>query len=131
MVFWSLNLSGGLQQAILFVYPLIWHTVFDVRTQLSLAGDKLWLININLYISEYVIDEVGQSIGCFSSHHSDAADKRSVHGALNEAEDVLNAASILGLDAIVLLLLVSQRIVTMSFLTNDRIHPTSSYDIIL
>lgn len=76
----------------------------------------------DLYISEYVIDEVSQSIGCFSPHHSDAADKRAVHGSLNEAEDVLNAASVLGLDAVVLLLLVSQRIVTMSLLADDGIH---------
>ena len=77
-----------------------------------------------LYISEYVIDEVGQSIGRFCSHHSDAAYKRSVHRSLNEAEDVLNAASVLGLDSVVLLLLVCQRIATMPILTNDRIHHT-------
>ena len=59
----------------------------------------------NLYISEYVIDEVCQSIGRFSPHHSDAADKRATHRSLNEAEDVLNAASVLGLDAVALLLL--------------------------
>lgn len=76
----------------------------------------------DLYISEYVIDEVGQSIGCLGSHHSDAADKRAVHRSLNEAEDVLNAASVLELDTVVLLLLVRQRIVTMSFLANDGIH---------
>ena len=44
---------------------------------------------------------------------------------------MLNAASVLGLDAVVLLLLVSQGIVAMPFLTNDRIHPTFSYYIIL
>ena len=44
---------------------------------------------------------------------------------------MLNAASVLGLDAVVLLLLVGQRVVAMPFLTNDRIHPTLSYDIIL
>ena len=76
----------------------------------------------DLYISEYVIDEVGQSIGCFGSHHSDAADKRTVHRTLNEAEDVFNTASVLGLDAVVLLLLVGQRIVAMSLLTDDGMH---------
>ena len=76
----------------------------------------------DLYISEYVIDEVGQSIGCFGSHHSDAADKRTVHRTLNEAEDVLNAASDLGFDAVVLLLFVDQRLVAMTFLADDGIH---------
>ena len=85
----------------------------------------------DLYISEYVIDEVGQSIDSFSPHHSDAADKRSVHRSLNEAEDVLNAASVLGLDAVVPLLLVSQRIVTMSLLANDGIHSFLPEDVLL
>ena len=85
----------------------------------------------DLYISEYVIDEVGQSVGSLGSHYSDAADKRAVHRPLYEAEDVLNAASALGLDAVVLLLLVSQRIVTMSLLTNDGIHSILPDDVIL
>ena len=99
--------------------------------QLSLAGDKLWMKVNDLYISEYVIDEVGQSIGSFSPQHSDAADKRAVHRSLNEAEDVLNAASVLGLDAVVPLLLVSQRIVTMSLLANDGIHSFLPDDVLL
>ena len=36
-----------------------------------------------------------------------------------------------GLKAVVLLLLIGQGIVAMPFLTDDRIHPTFSYDIIL
>ena len=48
---------------------------------------------VNLYISEYVIDEVCQSVGRFGSHHSDAANKRAVHCSLYESEDVPNAAS--------------------------------------
>ena len=53
---------------------------------------------VNLYISEYVIDEVCQSVGCFGSRHSDAANKWAVHCSLDESEDVLNAASVLRLD---------------------------------
>ena len=75
----------------------------------------------DLYISEYVIDEVGQSIGCFGSHHSDAADKRTVHRTLNESEDVLNATSVLGLDAVVLLLLVGQRLAVYSSFLHDSV----------
>ena len=82
----------------------------------------------DLYISEYVIDEVGQCVGCFCSHHSDAADKRTIHRSLNESEDVLNAASVLGLDAVALFLLVGQRIVAMPFLTDDWIHSFLPYD---
>ena len=85
----------------------------------------------DLYISEYVIDEVGQSIGRFGSHHSDAADKRAAHRSLYEAEDVLNAASVLGLDAVVPLLLVSQGAVAMPFLTNDGIHAFLPDDVVL
>ena len=84
---------------------------------------------VNLYISEYVIDEVCQSVGCFGSHHSDAANKRAVHCSLYESEDVLNAASVLRLYAVVLLLLVSQRVVAMSFFADDRIHPAFLYDV--
>ena len=54
---------------------MIWH----VWAQLSLAGDKLWMVNADLCISEYVIDKVGQSVGGFGSHHSDAENKRAVH----------------------------------------------------
>ena len=85
----------------------------------------------NLYISEYVIDKIGQGVCCFCPHHSDAADKRAVHRFLNESEDVLNAASILGLDAVALFLLVGQRIVAMPFLTDDWIHSFLPYDGIL
>ena len=47
---------------------------------------------------------------------------RTVHRTLNEAEDVLNATSVLGLDAVVLLLFVGQRVVAMPFLADDGIH---------
>ena len=64
------------------------------------------MVNADLCISEYVIDKVGQSIGCFGSHHSDAENKRAVHRTLDKSEDVLDAASVLGLDTVVLLLFV-------------------------
>ena len=89
------------------------------------------MVNVDLYISEYVIYEVGQCVGCLSSHHSNAADKRAVHCSLNETKDVFNQTSCLGFSAVVLLLLIGQGIVAMPFLTDDRIHPTFSYDIIL
>lgn len=73
----------------------------------------------NLYISEYVISEVGQSVGSLGSHHPDATDKRTVHHSLYKAEDVLNAASVLGLDAVVLLLLVNQRVVAKHHTANE------------
>ncbi len=85
----------------------------------------------NLYISEYVIEEVSLSVCSLGTHHSDAADKRTFHCSLYEAEDVLNAASVLGLDAVVLLLIVSQRIVTMSLLANDGFHSFLSDDVTL
>ena len=85
----------------------------------------------DLYISEYVIDEVGQSVGSLSSHYSNAADKGAIHRPFYEAEDVFNAASVFGLDAVVLLLLVSQRIVMMSLLANDGIHSILPDDVIL
>lgn len=66
----------------MLVYPpigILFLTIRHVWAQLSLVGDKIWLENINLYISEYIIDEIGHSVGSFSSHHSDAADKLAVH----------------------------------------------------
>ena len=95
-IFRKQSLIWGLRLSIVFVYPLIdmlFLTIWHVWTQLSLAGDKLRLVMVNLYISEYVIDEVCQSVGCFGSHHSDAANKWAVHCSLYESEDVLNAAS--------------------------------------
>ena len=83
----------------MFVYPLIdmlFLTIWHVWTQLSFAGDKLRLVYVDLYISEYVIDEVGQSIGCFGSYHSDAANKWAVHGSLYESEDVSSGNQPLG-----------------------------------
>ena len=85
----------------------------------------------DLYISEYVIDEFGQGVGCFSSHHSDTADKRAIHRSLNEPEYVLNTASVPALDAVALFLLVGQRVVSMPFLTDDGIHSILPYDVIL
>lgn len=46
---------------------------------------------------------------------------RTVHRTLNEAEDVLNATSVLGLDAVVLLLLVGQRIAVYSSFLHDSV----------
>ena len=85
----------------------------------------------DLYISEHVIYEVGQSVGCFCPHHSDAADKRAVHRSFDESEDVLDAAPVLGLDAVVPLLLVGQRTVAMPFLADDGIHSFPSDDVVL
>ena len=89
------------------------------------------MVNVDLYISEYVIYKVGQCVGSLGSHHSNAADNRAVHCSFNESKDVFNQTSCLGFSAVVLLLLIGQGIVAMPFLTDDRIHPTLSYDIIL
>ena len=45
---------------ITIVYPLILHAVFDVNAQLSLDGDKLWLVFVDLYISEHVVGKAGK-----------------------------------------------------------------------
>lgn len=98
------SLIRGSLLSIVFVYPLIgmlFLAIGHIRAQLFHARDKLWMVVDNLYISEYVIDKIGQGVCCFCPHHSDAANNRAAHRSLNESEDVLNAASVLGLDAVV------------------------------
>ena len=91
--------SGSIKTPERFLKP---STLTDliITAQLSLAGDKLWMKVDDLYISEYVIDEVCEGVGGFGTYHSDAAYKRSVHCSLNESEDALNSASCLGLGAV-------------------------------
>jgi len=84
-----------------------------------------------LHISEYVVYETGESRGSLGTDDADTADERAVHGALDEAEDVLHTASGLGLLAVALLLLVCQRMVTMAFLTDDRSHSALPDHIVL
>ena len=53
-IFRKQSLIRGLRLSIVFVYPLIgmsFLTIWHVRAQLSLAGDKLRLAMVNLYIS--------------------------------------------------------------------------------
>ena len=86
---------------------------------------------VDLYISEYVVDEVCRSIGSFGSHHSYATYERAVHRSLDKSKVMLDTASILGLYGIVLLLSIGQRIVAMPLLTDDGIHSFLSDDVIL
>lgn len=64
---------------------------FDVKAQLSHRGDKLRLELVYLHISEYVINETGDSRGGLGTYNADAADKRSIHGHFYKA---LNSATL-------------------------------------
>ena len=105
--------------------------LFDVKTRLSHRGNKLRLVFVDLHISEYVVYETGESRGCLGTDDADASDKGAVHGTLDEAEDMLHAASGLGLLAVILLLPVCQRMVTMPFLADDGYHATLPDHIVL
>ena len=77
-IFRNQFLTRGLRLSIAFVYPLIdmlFLTIWHIWAQLSLSGDKLWMVNADLYISEYVIYEVCQCVGSLGSYHSNATDK--------------------------------------------------------
>ena len=78
---------------ITIVYPLILHAVFDVSAQLSLDGDKLWLLFVDLYISEHVVNKAGKCERGFGPDNPNASDKRPMHCSFNETKDVFNAAS--------------------------------------
>jgi protein involved in polysaccharide export with SLBB domain len=53
------------------------------------------MVNVDLYISEYVIYEVGQCVGCLSSHHSNAADKKDESlSAMEEASRKKNSSEL-------------------------------------
>ena len=84
-----------------------------------------------MHISEYVVYETGESRGSLGTDDADASDEGAVHGTLDEAEDMLHAASNLGLLAVILLLLVCQRMVTMPFLADDGYHATLPDHIVL
>ena len=100
--------------------------LFDVKTQLPHRGNKLRLVFVDLHISEYVVYETGESRGSLGADDADASDEGIVHGTLDEAEDMLHAASGLGLLAVILLLPVCQRMVTMPFLADDGYHARQS-----
>ena len=57
---------------LLFLFDL---TRLGIIIPLSLARDKFRLINVDLNISEYIIDEVCKSIGRFRTGYSDATNK--------------------------------------------------------
>ena len=80
------------------------------------------LVFVDLHISKYVVHETGESRGSLGTDDADASDEGAVHGTLDEAEDMLHAASDLGLLAVILLLLVCQRMVAMAFLADDGYH---------
>ena len=123
-IIWNLALFQGHLLAIETVYPLIWHIVFDVKTQLSLHSDELWLVFDDLYVSEDIVHEAGQCNIGFSPHHSNTSYNRAVHCSFDETEDMLYPASGFGYFPVVLLLLVSKRMATVSLLADDRIHAT-------
>ena len=79
------------------------------------------LVFVDLHISEYVVYETGESRGGLGTDNTDASDEGAVHCTLDEAEDMLHAASGLGLLAVILLLLICQRMVTMPF---EALKPT-------
>ena len=66
---------------------------FDVKAQLSHRGDKLRLELVYLHISEYVIDETGDSRGSLGTYNADAADKRSIHGHFYKAKYMFHTTS--------------------------------------
>ena len=74
-----------------------------------------------MHISEYVVYETGESRGSLGTDDADASDEGAVHGTIDEAEDMLHAASNLGLPAVTLLLVVCQRMVAMPF---EALKPT-------
>ena len=115
---------------ITIVYPLILHAVFDVSAQLSLDGDKLWLVFVDLYISEHVVHKTGESERGLGPDHSNASDERSVHRSFDEIEDMFNATPNFRLGSVVCLLLVCQRLVSIALLTDDRIHAGFRNDIL-
>ena len=89
------------------------------------------LVFVDLHISEYVVYETGESRGGLGTDNADASDEGAVHGTLDEAEDMLHAASGLGLLPVILLLLICQRMVTMPFLADDGYHATLPDHIVL
>ena len=89
------------------------------------------LVFVDLHISENVVYKTGESRGSLGTDDADASDKGVVHGTLDEAEDMLHAASNLGLLAVILLLPVCQRMVTMPFLADDGYHATLPDHIVL
>ena len=91
----------------------------------------MWLIQVDLHISENVVDEVRKGVCGFCTHHPYAADKRAVHCPFNESEDVFYPASRPGLETVVSLLVICQRVVAMTFLADDRIHATFFHDVFL
>ena len=115
---------------ITIVYPLILHAVFDVNAQLSLDGDKLWLVFVDLYISEHVVGKAGKCERGFGPDYPNTSDERPMHCSFNETKDVFNAASDFKFGSVVRLLLVCQRFVSITLLTDDRIHSGFCNDIL-
>ena len=91
----------------------------------------MWLVFVNLYISEYVVHETCKSCGCLCSDNANTSDEGAVHRPLDEAKDMFYSASGLGFQTIVLLLLVCQGMVTVAFFTDDWNHAALSDHIIL
>lgn len=75
------------------LFPLIFYVFFDIKTQLSLAREKLWLIFVDLVISKDVVNKTGERKTRFCSGNTNCSDKGAMHGSFNEAEDVFHAAS--------------------------------------
>ena len=115
---------------ITIVYPLILHAVFDVSAQLSLEGDKLRLVFVDLYISEHVVDKASKCERGFGPDYPNASDERPMHCSFNETKDVFNAASDFRFGSVVRLLLVCQRFVSITLLTDNRLHSGFCNDIL-
>ena len=91
----------------------------------------MWLVFVNLYISEYVVHETGKSRCCLGTDNANTSDEGAVHRPLNEAKDMFNTTSGLGFQSIVLLLLVCQGMITVAFFSDDWNHAALSDHIIL
>ena len=89
------------------------------------------MVFVDLHISEYVVYETGESRGSLGTDDTNASYEEAVHSTLDEAEDMLHAASNLGFLAVILLLLVCQRMVTIPFLADDGYHATLHDHIVL
>ena len=75
--------------------PILSYVFFDIKTQLSFAREKLWLIFVDLAISKDVVNKTGERKTRFCSDNTNCSDKGTMHGSFNEAEDVFHAASTL------------------------------------
>src|SRR5574344_395703 len=77
----------------------------------------------DLRVATYVIDSAGHCDICPCPEYSNSAKDQSAHRLFHKAEDVFNKAACLRLFTILLFLLIRKWMISVSLLTNDRLHP--------